>query len=342
MIYFLSNKITYIFLNYPIRFAIFLISICICLLAYKLYRYQVSIDYKIYRRKLNYFVIVLYMSYYIIALLIIRFYMWNKSIDFKIFITKIKELHAVNGILIIFFIICLWIFLIVCLITLRKILSKEIIKYHIYIYSHYDHTNIYRKVIRNRYFRSLNYCERKLLIYSFNITTYIINLSNYKYKEALINKLGKSTSKFESFFVIRIVPILLIPTLLIYDCYMNNWLITKIFYYLPFYLLYNLWYQTNCFLDNNHIIFDRVIYERYYQTKDILYVNTTDKEEQLLVLYIKRGFKYNYTLLDLDEVIPPIITYRRFVRVHNSNIFENTETGQCIKEEDCVEIPNKI
>jgi hypothetical protein len=337
MISSLNDNVNYIFVNYPVQLVIFLISIIVSLLAYKIYRYKVSIDYKIYKPILNYLAITLYISYYIIALLIIRFYMWNKSIDLNVFINKIKELHSVNGILILLFIFSIWTFFIACLITLRKTLIKEIIKYHIYIYSHYDYTSIYRKLIRNHYFRSLKTCEQKLLIYSWKFTKFLINLFNYKYKDVLINKLGKSNSKLESFFVLRIIPILLLIILFLYDCYFNNWIITKMFYYLPFYLLYNLWYQTNSFLDGNHIIFDRVIYERYYKTKDILYVNTTDEEEEFLETYIKKGFKYNYTLLDLEELIPPIVTYRRFVRIPNTNIFENAETGISVKEEECVE-----
>jgi hypothetical protein len=94
-----------------------------------------------------------YLSYYIIALLIIRFYMWNRSIDLNILINKLKELHSINGILSIFFLISIWIFVLVCFIILRKILIKEIIRYHLYLFSHYGNTSIYRNLLRNRYFR---------------------------------------------------------------------------------------------------------------------------------------------------------------------------------------------
>ena len=79
--------------------------------------------------------------------------------------------------------------------------------------------------------------------------------------------------------------------LFLYDLYYNDFVIQFTFYYLPFYFIYSLWKNTSQFLSETDVEFNFIIYERYYEEDNVLYVNTIDEEEEILLGYIHNNFK---------------------------------------------------
>ena len=106
--------------------------------------------------------------------------------------------------------------------------------------------------------------------------------------------------------------LLLFLLLFTYDCYYHNWIISKVFYYLPFYMLYNLWYKSSQFICSQNARYNRIIYERYYCRDVIIYYALTDEEETILEDYIRKGFKYNVAVEDIYTDIDPIMYIEDF------------------------------
>ena len=67
--------------------------------------------------------------------------------------------------------------------------------------------------------------------------------------------------------------------------------------YLPIYMLFRLWYNISFFIENSGIVLDRIIFERIYCKKWVLYVNLTKKEEILLDNYLKAKLREDIFVL---------------------------------------------
>jgi hypothetical protein len=94
-----------------------------------------------------------------------------------------------------------------------------------------------------------------------------------------------ATIKVFNYFLC-ILPISLLIMLFTYDLY---YIITKIYYYLPLYLLYTVWYNVSLFICNTDKVLNLIICERYYQESDVLYIGTESKEDSVPIrVYRKR------------------------------------------------------
>ena len=114
--------------------------------------------------------------------------------------------------------------------------------------------------------------------------------------------------------------------------YINFFNITKIFYYLPFFVIYNLWYNSSCFLLKTNSSLNRIIYERYYEENNVLYINTTDEEDEVFNSYLKQklicpaqkyyiGFpedKFIDEYQNINHWCNLFMRDKRFIRIKNS------------------------
>lgn len=101
--------------------------------------------------------------------------MFNKQLDLTIFINTIKNIHATHGVLFLFFMLSLWILLFVSLVTIRKVLIKEIIKFYLSLFYYYGYfKSKYYKYIYDRYYTS-SWFNRKISVYLWEFTKKIIN-----------------------------------------------------------------------------------------------------------------------------------------------------------------------
>lgn len=121
---------------------------------------------------------------------------------------------------------------------------------------------------------------------------------------------------------------LLLLGLFLYNCYFNNFIITKIFYYLPFYIIYNIWYNITEFLTYTDGTLNRIIYKRYYEEDNVLYLESTEEENKHIENYLKRKLicpsehykyteKYPETYLAFTNWNHLYMHQRRFVRDQN-------------------------
>lgn len=120
----------------------------------------------------------------------------------------------------------------------------------------------------------------------------------------------------------------LLLVLFVYDCYFNNFVIEKVFYYLPIYFLFLMWYTVSFFLYNTSHELDSILFEMYYCEPLVIYVNLTPEYEEELQLYIKQGLRQYkiqeedfailfYKMAHYFEFRHPILRNCQFFRVEN-------------------------
>jgi hypothetical protein len=109
-----------------------------------------------------------------------------------------------------------------------------------------------------------------------------------KYNIALFNIIYKFFRFIlkHSFVIFRYILFSVLILLVIYDCVFNNWIIVKLYYYLPFYLIFVLWYKFSFFLYNTDSVRNEIIFERCYCYPEIAYMFVTDKDDEDLFVYM--------------------------------------------------------
>jgi hypothetical protein len=131
------------------------------------------------------------------------------------------------------------------------------------------------------------------IIYSFD--AFMEKIYDNKLIYTFLNFIHGNTAGLQRYRTLRLIikkiPLSFLIILFLYDCYFNSYVITKIFYYLPFYLVYTIWYNLTMFLCNNDAILDRIIYERYYEENNVVYVATTIEQDEYILKYIRGNFK---------------------------------------------------
>jgi hypothetical protein len=139
--------------------------------------------------------------------------------------------------------------------------------------------------------------------------------------------------------VLKHLPLIVLLTLFLYELYYNYYNIHLIFYYLPFYFLFQLWENVTTFLKNTNIMLNSILYELYYE-KNVKYIDITPEEETFILTYIARHCRclskdiYDPDInvkLEKQELISNFaiifIRNRRYVRIDDTNFFENPYTG---------------
>lgn len=76
--------------------------------------------------------------------------------------------------------------------------------------------------------------------------------------------------KIPSFFesnhikVFYYIPIFLLTYLFIYDCYYNDFVLNKVFWILPFYALFIIWYRISLVFRNRDVFIERYLFDKMY------------------------------------------------------------------------------
>ena len=280
-------KIINLFIQYfsffPSQGVLWIFCIIIIVLIYMVLKLKISIKYKIHNFFINFLLILLYLGYYILILLVLRILFWGKTIDIKPYIEKILFFWQFSHVLFILFLLTMALLYLI-LFKLRFFLIKEIRKRHLY--------QIYNSKIY------------KFLILKFSSTmsyqNYLDKISNYLSK--IINKRPEYL-RFNSLFnlIIRYMPLAILFNLIIYDCLVNNFLISKIFYFLPFYIIYIVWYNITEFLYYTNHELNEIIHERFYLEDKMLYINTTSEEDKLFEKYLGANLMPSWYFVRYDE-----------------------------------------
>lgn len=237
------------------------------------------------------------------------------------------------------------------MLKIKAFLHKEILKRHLYYY-YFSHLNSTKNFVEKnpgklptekdyQLYVKICYKLKGKLDYVHYMDKFVFYgilepLRILLYKDSLSMKIVKYIKIF-----FTLLPKIILVILLIIDCIYNHFNIHLIFYYLPFYFVFSLWTSLSAFLKKTHDSLNNIIYERYYEENVIKYINTTDEEDNYIFKYIEQHcicFIHNIKTDDFDiytenmEAIfafPQIFIYnRRFIRVGNTNIFQNLNTGE--------------
>jgi hypothetical protein len=316
---------------YPFKVLFIIIILLQLLIIHKIFKFNLGTNYKIYNHYLNRFWVMLYIGLYIGVLFLIRYRTWGQSFDIKKLEIDVQNLYGI-GILYPLTLLLLCILFFVLLYKCKQFLTKEVIKRHLY---HYHMSQVNGNIRANKEKRFITnkdtpyihwllsfqytysyekfrfYLTSILHVYTFHMRDSKKSLIRFMYKTTFgrLDRVFGVLATIKVFnYMLRILPISLLITLFTYDLYYNVYVITKIYYYLPLYLLYTVWYNISFFICNTDTTLNLIICERYYQESYVLYIGTEPKEDQFILNYIERGFKdymvdYRYKNITSDEYL---------------------------------------
>ncbi len=70
----------------------------------------------------------------------------------------------------------------------------------------------------------------------------------------------------KSFIIfLNILPVLILITIMVYECFFHNFILHYVFYYLRVYFIYIKWFTVSEFLHKTNFMLNEIIYERYYE-----------------------------------------------------------------------------
>lgn len=246
-------------------------------------KFKISVKYKIHNFFINFLLILLYLGYYIIFLLVLRILFWGKTIDIKPYIEKILFFWQFSHLLFLLFLLIIALLYLILFKT-RLLLMKEIRKRHLYQF--YNLKISYYKLLVIKFSSKMSY------------QNYLFHLSK------IINKKPENL-RFNRLFhlIIRYTPLVILFSILIYDFLVNNFLISKVFYFLPFYIIYMIWYNTTEFLYYTNHELNEIIHERYYLEEKMLYINTTPQEDKLFEIYLASNLIPSWYFVRYNEYL---------------------------------------
>ena len=335
---------------YPIQWILLTINILLFFTVKVLYQYEYNgIDYKIYNHLFNKVNNIIYIIVFLLILLYLRYLRWGYTIELIPLFEKWLQLWKAVPFLIGFGLIQIIIIGILLLGLLRKYLLRELWKRHLYFY-YTSYNNTLKRLLKQNINPLTNWIENEYSLYN----RVVNKLSGkWSYQRVLFCVEHFCILKpYSTFTHGKEVPWVLISVtnlffkgwiyimlfgIIFYDLYYHNYTFHYIFYFLPFYLLYSLWKSTSNFLVSTSSSMNFIIYERYYEMDNVLYVNTTDEEEEIFIKYIKCNFRCylkdlhpinNQKEWDFMVNFPTIFKQQhRFVKNPEGIMFENETLG---------------
>jgi len=292
------------------KLLIILISIILCRLLFNTLAKEIRphgfafMDLKITNRLATWICVILYINIFILAIGILRFYRKGLSLDLKPIYVFIKFLWLNNDYLLIIIILLssiLYMLLFIIILKYAKsFLEIHLLRLHILLwygkkdyfawtvppYDRISVTGKYREIIYWFKTISVDKLERK-------INSFFIKIGLYFEKRSYI-LLGKFLDTCESFIHNSLnikYNIILIPMLIMYDCYYNNFILTSLFQVLPYYFVYTVWYKLSIFYGEANFQMDDILYELYYSSPRIMYFRLDDEDKIRLDLYVRFGLQ---------------------------------------------------
>lgn len=353
MISLLVNNILLYFKYFPSKIIILVAIILLLFIIKKISQLDVGIKHKIHNFTLNWVFIIIYIFYYIIIILYLRYITWGYQVDLNVYFYKFKEYFIANNLAFILLLLT-GVVIFLFLVKLRVFLLKELRKRHLYQIHHQLFKSIESNIIDcqkrgEKYYPGLHYkplynriiynlqhfyAYHRVFIHIAHLIfgdNYIDIFSKYSFLKELIKNLHK----------------MLLILLITYDCYFNNCILSKVFYYLPFYILYNIWYNITEFLSKTNAALNKILYERYYEEDKVLYLRTTKEEEQILENYLRRGlicpsydYEYTYKFLETNKKLftwsQDFMMLRQYLRLENPEyqhryVYENENIGEIVE-----------
>jgi hypothetical protein len=341
------NKLLLFMQIFTIKFLILLFIIFLCLFIVCLYKYtNKNLNYKIYNFYWNSFIIYIYFLIFIWGIFIMRFKRVGLQMDLIILFNTFKQYIITKEItfIIIIFLSCLIIILL--LKHIKNYFIREVFKKHLYLYFNKKYKNILQHIAKKKsiYTDIVRYDYYIKLIDNIGgYNSYNSIIQRYKYYNILLPYSILSERDTYPKWMIKPLSKLLLLThhiillfVIICECHFNNWTLNIVFYFLPLYILIQMYKRITFFLENTSNELNRIIYERYYEEENVLYVNTTINEEKYILNYMKNDFiclSHEITNWDDKSILlnypTMIINIRRFFTdKEHINIFVNYSTQE--------------
>ncbi len=305
MIYSLSNLLIDFGGLMPYNVLLLSIILFLYFISKRSIKFDIGIRHKIHNFYLNYFFLYIYVLYYMALTIYLRYITWNQSVDLKPFWIKMKAQIYLNPLTSIIFALLI-VILFIWLSKLRLYLLKEVRKRHIFQYNYYQYyyykkyltetvkikepinlnlayTPIYNRICNDL---KLTYSYYHFILYIIIFIEKILSKKAFTDKDTNLKLIPKWI-----LFGFKIMPLIILLLLFCYDCFWQNFTITLVFYYLPFYFVYAIWYNITVFLRDTSSEMNRIIYERYYEEDNVLYYGLTEEEDKVFDTYLKNGLK---------------------------------------------------
>jgi hypothetical protein len=304
--------------------------------------------FKIKRKYITWFSISMYIGIFIIFILIRRIFRMGTALDLKpigtFFYALYKKEEYFMGLFISLSICICLLLLIVILKKLKNSLELSLMRQHLYLqysdetaYENYKPKTIKLKYVSvHNYYQEILYWFKKISfttfcsrLHSIFLDIYhITNRNNYKYLAYTVEKIRHITLAL----VTLEYNVFSIPILIGYDIYYHHWVITKLFYFLPFYFIYVLWVRVSLFLFTIYQIrfLNEIVYEIYYCQPDILYLELSEEEHMTVLLYIRGALHLSEKVYFIYSEYPlQILLNKRYKLIDKeSNLYycNNTST----------------
>lgn len=239
---------------------------------------------------------------------------------------------------------------------LQQFFIRELLKRHLYVYHKKLFKNLLNHIAKSKNSGNTVICYDYYVIFIKKIGAYWSYQSiieRYIFNNLIVPYcVLKNTDSYPQWIdkylekVLILSPKLILIFFFLFDCFYNKWILHLFFYYLPFYLIMEIFKCISNFLRYTNENLNRIIYERYYEEDNVLYISTTIEEDEFILRYITYGFRcfsHDVTANDSEErwkkkelllEFSYIFTnHRRFVKIDNF-IYENPLTGDRIDSRD--------
>ncbi len=252
---------------------------------------------------LNWLFILLYISLFVVGFIILRYINIYNTVNLKNLLTfyhRLIILFTENPFSCIY--ICM-VLTLVCLnilfmyLYMNKLLINELIKRHLYL--------LYQTTSYNPKLTNGNTLYNQIIFY-FQHHLSINELFNQLHNFLTLNLfifINDSLCKFTKRAILRVCCDQS-------ECYLgdsfndtiinNNGVLTKVFYYLFFYMLYSLWRRISNYIAQSTVL-NLMFYELYYLSATIEYRDISEKGEALIYAYQPNGLQH-YATVQEDAV----------------------------------------
>lgn len=129
---------------------------------------------------------------------------------------------------------------------------------------------------------------------------------------------------------------IIIPILIFfYELIFCNFTIVYLFYFLPFYFLYTLWYKLSCFWYLKRIAYlDVILYELYYDFPNIIYLELDQEDLNMIFRYILGGLNRLPNSDNNDFWDSYGLTYSKRFILYENKIYINKNTKESISKDE--------
>lgn len=237
--------------------------------------------YKIFNHKINLFLITFYISIYLVFLLYIRTQYLNKDIILLDIIQNIKQFYNGTKVINILLLLSLFLLCLYLLMIVHISFRKELIKRHLVLF----YNKKQDQVISSDYIYLLN-------IYGF-MNKIILVAASFSVKYHIGNRIFQYFRKCWRYLLLSF-PTHFIISFFFYELLFNNFILSSTFNHaLYLYIFYTFYKRISTYYSFTESFLNHMIYNMYYSTNTVLYVNMPKAWEDVIYQYVSNGLQRN-------------------------------------------------